>query len=174
MSNLRILIVLTSHDQLGDTGQATGFWLEELANPYYIFLDADAAVTLASIQGGRAPLDPKSHLDESQTNDTKRFLADSAAQDRLANTIAIDQVNADDYDAIFLPGGHGTMWDFATSSTLRNLIEAFDQKEKIIAAVCQAPAGLVTVKTASGEPLVKDKIVTTLSNEVVIHDLVIE
>ena len=164
MSNLRILIVLTSHDQLGDTGQATGFWLEELANPYYIFLDAGAAVTLASIQGGRAPLDPKSHLDESQTDDTKRFLADSAAQDRLANTIAIDQVNADDYDAIFLPGGHGTMWDFATSSTLRNLIEAFDQKEKIIAAVCHAPAGLVTVKTASGEPLVKDKVVTAFTN----------
>ena len=122
MSNLRILIVLTSHDQLGDTGQATGFWLEELANPYYIFLDADAAVTLASIQGGRAPLDPKSHLDESQTDDTKRFLADSAAQDRLANTIAIDQVNADDYAAIFLPGGLGTMWDFATSSTLRKAV----------------------------------------------------
>ena len=164
MSNLRILIVLTSHDQLGDTGQATGFWLEELANPYYIFLDAGAAVTLASIQGGRAPLDPKSHLAESQTDDTKRFLADSAAQDRLANTIAIDQVNADDYDAIFLPGGHGTMWDFATSSALRNLIEAFDQKEKIIAAVCHAPAGLVTVKTASGEPLVKDKVVTAFTN----------
>ena len=164
MSNPRILIVLTSHDQLGDTGQTTGFWLEELANPYYIFLDAGAAVTLASIQGGQAPLDPKSHLDESQTDDTKRFLADSAAQNLLANTIAIEQVDADDYDAVFLPGGHGTMWDFATSSTLSNLIEAFDQEEKIIAAVCHAPAGLVTVKTASGEPLVKGKSVTAFTN----------
>ncbi len=164
MANPRILIVLTSHDQLGDTGHATGFWLEELACPYYTFVDAGAAVTLASIKGGQAPLDPKSHLEESQTDDTRRFLADSTAQDALANTIAIDQVDAGDYDAIFLPGGHGTMWDFATSSTLSNLIEAFDEEEKIIAAVCHAPAGLVNVKTASGEPLVKGKVVTGFSN----------
>ncbi|MEM7795578.1 MAG: type 1 glutamine amidotransferase domain-containing protein [Cyanobacteria bacterium P01_C01_bin.118] len=164
MAAPHILIVLTSHDQLGNTGHATGFWLEELACPYYIFLDADATVTLASIQGGQAPLDPKSHLDESQTDDTRRFLTDSAAQDALANTIAIDQVNAGDYDAIFMPGGHGTMWDFANSSTLSNLIADFDQQKKIISAVCHAPAGLVNVKTASGDPLVKGKLVTAFSN----------
>ncbi|MFG6096977.1 type 1 glutamine amidotransferase domain-containing protein [Leptothoe sp. ISB3NOV94-8A] len=164
MANPRILIVLTSHDQLGDTGHATGFWLEELACPYYTFLDADATVTLASIQGGQAPLDPKSHLEESQTDDTRRFIADSAAQIALANTLAIDQVDAGDYDAIFMPGGHGTMWDFATSSTLSNLIEAFDEEEKIIAAVCHAPAGLVNVKTSAGEPLIKGKVVTAFSN----------
>ena len=164
MSKSRILIVLTSHDQLGNTGQTTGFWLEELACPYYSFVDAGATVTLASIKGGQAPLDPKSHLEESQTEDTRRFLADSAAQDALANTIAIDQVDAGDYDAIFMPGGHGTMWDFATSSTLSHLIEAFDEEEKIIAAVCHAPAGLVNVKTASGDPLVKGKVVTAFSN----------
>jgi putative intracellular protease/amidase len=164
MANPRILIVLTSHDQLGDTGHATGFWLEELACPYYTFVDAGAAVTLVSIKGGKAPLDPKSRLEESQTDDTKQFLADDAAQKALANTLTIDQVDAGDYDAIFLTGGHGTMWDFATSSTLSNLIEAFDEEEQIIAAVCHAPAGLVNVKTATSEPLVKGKLVTSFSN----------
>ncbi|MEM6255015.1 MAG: type 1 glutamine amidotransferase domain-containing protein [Cyanobacteria bacterium P01_D01_bin.156] len=164
MPTPRILIVLTSHDQLGNTNHATGFWLEELACPYYIFVDAGASVTLASIKGGQPPLDPKSHLDESQTEDTKRFLADGVAQKALAHTIAIDQVNADDYDAIFLPGGHGTMWDFSTSAILSSLIASFDAEKKIVAAVCHAPAGLVNVKTSSGEPLVKGKTVTAFSN----------
>jgi putative intracellular protease/amidase len=150
MTQPRILIVLTSHDQMGNTGNKTGFWLEELASPYYVFVDAGAEVTLASIRGGLPPVDPKSHLPESETEMTRRFKADVEANKKLQNTIAITEVDAGDYDAIFLPGGHGTMWDFPESTTLTNLIEAFDEEEKVIAAVCHAPAALVNVKTSSG------------------------
>ena len=164
MSTPRILIVLTSHNQLGNTGHPTGFWLEEFASPYYAFMDAGATVTLASIQGGEPPIDPKSYQEDAQTETTQRFLADTTAKQALANTLSISKVDAGDYDAIFLPGGHGTMWDFPESSTLTNLIEVFDQEEKIIAAVCHAPAALVNVKVASGEPLVKDKVVTAFTD----------
>ncbi len=164
MTNPRILIVLTSHDTLGETGQPTGFWLEEFAAPYYAFVDAGAAVTLASIQGGQPPIDPKSNTDESQTDATQRFLGDAIAKEALAQTHAIDQVKAEDYDAIFLPGGHGTMWDFPTSEALTQLIESFNKADKVVAAVCHAPAALVTVNDRSGEPLVKGKTVTAFTN----------
>jgi putative intracellular protease/amidase len=164
MSSPRILIVLTSHNQLGNTGHPTGFWLEEFVSPYYTFVDAGAAVTLASVQGGNPPVDPKSYQEESQTEETRRFLADVEAQAALSHTIAIDRVNVEDYDAIFLPGGHGTMWDFPTSQALTDKLEAFDRTEKIIAAVCHAPAALVSAKNISGEPLVKGKVVTAFTD----------
>ena len=160
----RILMVLTSHSQLGDTGQPTGFWLEEFASPYYAFLDGGAVVTLASIQGGEPPIDPKSYQDDAQTESTRRFLVDPEAKQALAHTIPINEADAGDYDAIFLPGGHGTMWDFPTSTALTHLIAAFDKDAKIIAAVCHAPAALVSVKTAAGEPLVSGKIVTAFTD----------
>jgi putative intracellular protease/amidase len=156
----RILIVITSHAQLGGTGMQTGFWLEELASPYYIFVDAGAQVTLASILGGQPPLDPKSSLPDSQTESTHRFMADEQAKAQLQNTTAIATVNAEDYDAIFLPGGHGTMWDFPTSADLTRLLETFDRQQKVIAAVCHAPAAFVPVQGQSGEPLVKGRVVT--------------
>jgi putative intracellular protease/amidase len=164
MSSPQILIILTSHNQLGDTGHPTGFWLEEFVSPYYTFLDAGASVTLASVQGGNPPVDPKSYQEESQTEETRRFLADAAAQAALSQTIAIDQVNVADYDAIFLPGGHGTMWDFPSSQALIDRLESFNQAGKIIAAVCHAPAALVSAKTATGEPLVKGKVVTAFTD----------
>ncbi len=164
MTTPRILMVLTSHKELGNTGKPTGFWLEEFAAPYYAFVDAGAAVTLASIQGGEPPIDPKSYQEDSQTETTKRFLADEHAKDALSKTLPVSEADAGDYDAIFLPGGHGTMWDFPSSSALTNLIEAFDEEEKVIAAVCHAPAALVSVKAASGEPLVKGRTVTAFTD----------
>lgn len=164
MQTPRILIVLTSHDQLGDTDEKTGFWLEEFTGPYYTFLDAGAAVTLASIQGGQAPIDAKSLGEDAQTETTRRFLADDAAQQALASTLPVVKTHADDYDALFLPGGHGTMWDFPESTVLTALIEAFDRAGKIISAVCHAPAALVPAKAANGEPLVKGKQVTAFTD----------
>ena len=164
MTSPRILIVLTSHKELGNTGKPTGFWLEEFAAPYYTFVDAGAAVTLSSIQGGQPPIDPKSYQEDAQTETTKRFFADEQAKEALANTIPLDEAEAGDYDAIFLPGGHGTMWDFPTSSALANLIEAFDEDEKIIAAECKAQAALVSLNSASGDPLVKGRTVTAFTD----------
>jgi putative intracellular protease/amidase len=160
----RILIVITSHDRLGSTDEKTGFWLEELASPYYVFVDGGAQVTLASIQGGQPPLDPKSDLPDFQTASTQRFVADEQAQAQLKHTIAIADLNATDYDAIFLPGGHGTMWDFPTSAALTHLIEAFDRQQKLITAVCHAPAALIPAKSVSGEPLVKNRVVTAFTD----------
>lgn len=164
MTSSRILIVLTSHKELGDTGKPTGFWLEEFAAPYYTFVDAGVVVTLASIQGGQPPIDPKSHQDGAQTEITQRFLADEKAQASLAETMLVSEASADDYDAIFLAGGHGTMWDFPTSTALIRLIEAFDKSKKVIAAVCHAPAALVSVTTPSNKPLVKGKTVTAFTD----------
>jgi putative intracellular protease/amidase len=160
----RVLIVITSHAELGNTGEKTGFWLEELAAPYYVFVDAGAQVTLASIQGGQPPLDPKSDAPDSQTETTRRFMADETAITQLQNTVAIAKVKADDYDAIFLPGGHGTMWDFPTSAALTQLIAAFDRQQKVVAAVCHAPAALVPVTLESGEFMVKGRTVTGFTN----------
>ena len=164
MATPQILMVLTSHNELGETGKPTGFWLEEFAAPYYAFIDGGAEVTLASIQGGQPPIDPKSDQEDAQTETTHRFKSDDTAQARLASTIPIDQVSADDYDAIFLPGGHGTMWDFPTNKTLTQLIESFEEKKKIISAVCHAPAALVSVKATSGEPLVNGKTITAFTD----------
>jgi len=162
---MKILIVLTSHDQLGDTGKKTGFWLEELAAPYYVLKDAGAAITLASPKGGQPPLDPKSDLPENQTELTKRFRTDTAAQTELASTKKLDDVSADDFDAIFYPGGHGPMWDMPDNATSIALIEAFVKADKPVGAVCHAPVAFVNVRGKDGEYLVKGKRVTGFTNE---------
>ena len=161
---MRVLIVLTSHDQLGDTGEKTGFWLEEFAAPYYVLKDAGAAITLASPKGGQPPLDPKSDLPEYQTPLTKRFRMDAAAQAELANTKKLAEVSADDFDAVFYPGGHGPMWDMPDNPISIALIEAFVAAGKPVAAVCHAPVAFVNVRGKDGEYLVKGKRVTGFTN----------
>jgi len=161
---MKILIVLTSHDQLGDTGKKTGFWLEEFAAPYYVLKDAGGAITLASPKGGQPPLDPISDLPENQTKLTKRFRTDTAAQAELANTKKLADVSADDFDAVFYPGGHGPMWDMPDNATSIALIEAFVKADKPVGAVCHAPVALVNVRGNDGEYLVKGKRVTGFTN----------
>ncbi|AUD79339.1 type 1 glutamine amidotransferase domain-containing protein [Kangiella profundi] len=161
---MKVLFVLTSHDQLGDTGEKTGFWLEEFASPYYRLKDAGADITLASPRGGQPPLDPKSHEPDAQTEDTKRFENDQEARNQLANTVRLSDVNADGYDAVFYPGGHGPLWDLHKDEHSIKLIENFIKAGKPVAAVCHAPAVLLKAKNASGEPLVKGKKVTGFSN----------
>src|SRR5664280_3009749 len=161
---MKILIVLTSHDQLGDTGKKTGFWLEEFAAPYYELKDAGAAITLASPKGGQPPLDPKSDLSENLTELTKRFRTDSAAQAELVNTKKLADVSAGDFDAVFYPGGHGPMWDMPDNKISIALIEAFVKADKPVGAVCHAPAALVNVRGKDGEYLVKSKRVTGFTN----------
>ncbi|AJP48872.1 dimethylallyltransferase [Rugosibacter aromaticivorans] len=161
---MKILIVLTSHDQLGDTGNKTGFWLEEFAAPYYVLRDAGAAITLASPKGGQPPLDPKSDLPEFQTETTGRFHADTAAQTQLANTRKLADVSADDFDGVFYPGGHGPLWDMPDNATSIALIEAFVKAGKPVGAVCHAPAVLVNVRGKDGEFLIKGKRVTGFAN----------
>lgn len=161
---MKILMVLTSHAELGNTGEKTGFWLEEFAAPYYVFKDAGAEVILASPAGGQPPLDPKSDLPDFQTAMTDRFKADAAAQQALANTVKLESVSAQDVDAVFYPGGHGPLWDLAASPLSVALIEAFDRAGKPISFVCHAPGVLRQVKSASGEPLIKGKRVTGFSN----------
>jgi putative intracellular protease/amidase len=156
-------MVLTSHDKLGDTGRKTGFWLEEFAAPYYTFLDAGAEITIASPKGGQPPLDPKSNTPEGQTELTRRFKQDPAAQAVLANTVKLSDVKASDYDAVFYPGGHGPMWDLTEDRHSIALIEAFYNAGKPVAAVCHAPAVLHRVKF-QGEPIVKGKRVTGFTN----------
>src|SRR6476620_6394780 len=160
---MKILMVLTSHDKLGNTGRKTGFWLEEFAAPYFTFLDAGATVTVASPKGGQPPLDPVSDTPEGQTELTKRFKQDAAAQAVLANTVRLSDVKALDYDAVFYPGGHGPMWDLAEDPTSIALIEAFYNTGKPVAAVCHAPGVLHRV-TFQGQPLVRGKRVTGFTN----------
>lgn len=161
---MKILMVLTSHDQLGDTGKKTGFWLEEFAAPYYIFKDAGAEVTLVSPAGGQPPLDPKSDEQDAQTAETQRFREDSAAQRALANTGRLADVKADDFDAVFYPGGHGPLWDLAEDPKSIALIEAFAKADKPHALVCHAPGVLRKVRAENGEPLVKGRRVTGFTN----------
>lgn len=161
---MKILIVLTSHDRLGDTGEKTGFWLEEFAAPYYVLKDAGAAVTLASPKGGQPPVDPKSDLPENQTEATKRFRADPAAQAELANTKKLADVSANDFDAVFFPGGHGPMWDLYDNVDAIALIENFVKAGKPVAAVCHAPVALANVRNKDGEYLVKGRHVTGFTN----------
>ncbi|WP_212624980.1 type 1 glutamine amidotransferase domain-containing protein [Pseudomonas sp. PP3] len=161
---MKILMVLTSHDQLGNTGKKTGFWLEEFAAPYFAFKDAGAQLTLASPKGGQPPLDPKSDEPDAQTEATERFRKDSAAQSALASTALLSSVNAGDYDAVFYPGGHGPLWDLAEDKHSIALIEAFYNAGKPVAAVCHAPGVLRHAKTADGQPLVKGKKVTGFTN----------
>jgi putative intracellular protease/amidase len=161
---MKILIVLTSHDQLGDTGRTTGFWLEELAAPYYAFADAGAQVVLASPKGGQPPLDPKSNEPDFQTDLTRRFEADPAATAQLANTVRLDSVRQQDFDAVFYPGGHGPLWDLANDHHSIALIESFIAANKPVALVCHAPGVLRDVKAADGSPLVAGKKVTGFTN----------
>jgi putative intracellular protease/amidase len=161
---MKILMVLTSHDQLGDTGHKTGFWLEEFAAPYYAFLDAGAAVTLASPKGGQPPLDPKSDDPGSQTDATRRFKADASAQAALASTVKLAGLEASAFDAVFYPGGHGPLWDLAEDKDSIHLIEAALAAGKPMGAVCHAPGVLRHVKAADGTPAVKGRAVTGFSD----------
>lgn len=161
---MKILMILTSHDQLGETGHKTGFWLEEFASPYYVFRDANADITLASPAGGQPPLDPKSDEPDFQTDATRRFKADTEAQQALANTVKLADVSADEFDAVFYPGGHGPLWDLAEDGHSVNLIESMSAAGKPVAAVCHAPAVLKNAKNPDGSPLVEGKSVTGFSN----------
>lgn len=161
---MKILMVLTSHDKLGDTGKKTGFWLEEFAAPYYVFKDAGAEITLATPKGGQPPLDPKSDDPSAQTEATKRFKNDAAAQAVLASTHELRDIAADDFDAVFYPGGHGPLWDLAGDADSIALIEATLSAGKPVAAVCHAPGVLRHVKSADGKPLVQNKSVTGFTN----------
>jgi putative intracellular protease/amidase len=161
---MKILIVLTSHDQLGDTGKKTGFWLEEFASPYYHLKDAGVQVTLASPRGGQPPLDPKSNEPDFLTDDTRRFDDDQAAQNELANTAKLAEMKVEDFDAVFYPGGHGPLWDLHNDKYSIALIEGFIAAGKPVATVCHAPAVLLKAKDQNGDPLVKGKEVTGFSN----------
>jgi putative intracellular protease/amidase len=160
----KILMVLTSHDRLGDTGQKTGFWLEEFATPYYIFKDAGLDVTLASPKGGQPPLDPKSDDPASQTEAMRRFKADPEAQAALARTARLSAISPDDYDGLFYPGGHGPLWDLAEDQASIALIEAMYAAGKPVAAVCHGPAAFRHAKAPDGSPLVRGKAVTGFAN----------
>ncbi|WP_313444880.1 type 1 glutamine amidotransferase domain-containing protein [Brevundimonas sp.] len=161
---MKILLVLTSHDQLGDTGKKTGFWLEELAAPYYALKDAGAEIVLASPKGGQPPLDPKSDDPDAQTDDTRRFKADAEAQAALASTVVLSSVKAQDFDAVFYPGGHGPLWDLANDADSIALIEAFAKADKPTGFVCHAPGVLKSVNGPDGKPLVNGRKVTGFTN----------
>ncbi|MFJ1298717.1 type 1 glutamine amidotransferase domain-containing protein [Pseudomonadota bacterium AL_CKDN230030165-1A_HGKHYDSX7] len=161
---MKILMVLTSHDQLGDTGRKTGFWLEEFAAPYYVFKDAGAELVLASPAGGQPPLDPKSSDPDAQTEATRRFDADPEAQAHLAATVPLAQIDAADHDAVFYPGGHGPLWDLAEDRRSISLIETLLAAGKPVAAVCHAPGVLRHAKAADGRPLVAGRHVTGFSD----------
>jgi putative intracellular protease/amidase len=160
----KVLMVLTSHSELGNTGRKTGFWLEELAAPYYTFKDAGVEVVLASPAGGQPPLDPKSNEPSFQTDQTRRFEADAAATAQLAATVRLDSVNQADFDTVFYPGGHGPLWDLAEDQHSIALIESFIAANKPVAAVCHAPGVLRHVKQPNGRPLVEGKKVTGFTN----------
>jgi putative intracellular protease/amidase len=157
-------MVLTSHSELGNTGRKTGFWLEELAAPYYAFKDAGLQVVLASPLGGQPPLDPKSNEPSFQTDLTRRFEADAAATAQLAATVRLDSVTQADFDTVFYPGGHGPLWDLAEDRNSIALIESFIAADKPVALVCHAPGVLRHVKTPAGRPLVEGKKVTGFTN----------
>ncbi len=161
---MNILMILTSHDKLGDTGHKTGFWLEEFAAPYYVFHDAGANVTLASPLGGQPPLDPKSDDAASQTDATRRFKADAAAQAALAHTVKLSTLDAAGFDAVFYPGGHGPLWDLAEDAASIALIDAIVAAAKPVAAVCHAPGVLRHAHAPDGKPLVTGKNVTGFTN----------
>lgn len=161
---MKILLVLTSHDQLGDTRKKTGFWLEELAAPYYALKDAGAELVLASPKGGQPPLDPKSDDPDAQTDDTRRFKADPEAQAALASTVVLSSVKAEDFDAVFYPGGHGPLWDLANDADSIALIEAFAKADKPTGFVCHAPGVLKSVNGPDGKPLVNGRKVTGFTN----------
>ncbi|TAJ87234.1 MAG: type 1 glutamine amidotransferase domain-containing protein [Reyranella sp.] len=157
---MNILMVLTSHDQLGNTGKKTGFWLEELAAPYFVFRDAGANVTLASPKGGQPPLDPKSNEVAFQTDETRRFEKDAAAMQSLATTRVLGEINLADFDGVFFPGGHGPLWDLTNDRNALSLIEGMLAAKKPVALVCHAPGILTKVKAPNGDPIARGRSVT--------------
>lgn len=161
---MKILMVLTSHDQLGNTGNKTGVWLEEFAAPYYILKDGGAQITLASPKGGQPPLDPKSHEAGSETEATKRFNQDREAQEAFANTVLLSSVSHEEFEGVFYPGGHGPLWDLSEDKDSLTMIQSMDAAGKPIAAVCHGPAAFRHAKTHDGRPLVQGKKVTGFSN----------
>lgn len=164
MNTKKILMVLTSHADLGNTGEKTGFWIEEFATPYYAFKDAGLEVVLASPAGGEPPIDPKSEVEGFQTPATVRYYADSETQKVVANTLVLTQVNVEEFDAVFYPGGHGPLWDLTDNSDSIQLIEQFLAANKPVAAVCHAPAALLNVKDSSGEYAIKGKAISGFTN----------
>ena len=161
---MKILVVLTSHSALGDTGEKTGFWVEEFTTPYYVLADAGAEITITSPLGGQPPVDPKSEAPDAQSPSTARFYKDNVLIDKVAHSFKLSEIKTNDYDAVFYPGGHGPLWDLATDKTSIELIESFYNNQKPIAFVCHAPAALIHVKAVNGEPLVKGKHLTGFSN----------
>jgi putative intracellular protease/amidase len=161
---MKVLMVLTSHDTLGNTGRKTGFWLEEMAAPYYVFSDAGAQVTLASPKGGRPPLDPKSNEPAFQTDITRRFEKDAAAEARLDKTVRLDSVKQEDFDTVFYPGGHGPMWDLAEDKASIKLLESFVASGKPFAVVCHSTGALHHVRTPDGKMFIEGKTVTGFTN----------
>jgi putative intracellular protease/amidase len=161
---MNVLIILTSHEKLGDTGKKTGFWLEEFAAPYYVLLDAGAKITLASPAGGQPPLDPQSDVPDAQTKATQRFKKDDAAQKVLGNTTKLADVDANGFDAVFFPGGHGPLWDLAENAVSQRIIEMFVAGDRPLAAVCHAPAIFKHTRGADGKSLVRGRRVTSFTN----------
>jgi putative intracellular protease/amidase len=168
---MKVLFVLTSHSELGNTGEKTGFWVEEFAAPYYVLADEGVDIMIASPKGGQPPVDPKSEAADAQTAATKRFYADNVLIDKVAHTYKIADVNAADFDAVFYPGGHGPLWDLYSDTDSISLIQNFWSAGKPVAAVCHAPSALLNVKDENGDPLVKGKKVTgfTNSEEAAVH-----
>lgn len=161
---MKVLFVLTSHSELGNTGKKTGFWVEEFAAPYYAMVDEDVDVTIASPKGGQPPVDPKSEEPDAQTEATKRYYADESLKEKVANTKVLADVKAADFDAVFYPGGHGPMWDLYSDINSITLIQDFWAAGKPVGAVCHAPSALLNVKDENGDPLVKGKKVTGFTN----------
>jgi len=161
---MKVLVVLTSHSQLGNTGEKTGFWIEEFTTPYYILQDEGMELTIASPHGGQPPVDPKSEAADAQTLSTKRFYSDNELIYKVANTVKLSTVKSADFDAVFYPGGHGPMWDLANDADSIALLQSFNKENKPMAFVCHAPSVLVNVKLPDGGPLVKGKDVTGFSN----------
>ncbi|MEJ7559006.1 MAG: type 1 glutamine amidotransferase domain-containing protein [Pedobacter sp.] len=161
---MKVLVVLTSHSELGNTGKKTGFWIEEFAAPYYAMADAGVEITIASPKGGQPPIDPKSDEPENQTPATERFHADADLKAKLSQSVVLADVKAQDFDAVFYPGGHGPLWDLANDKDSISLIESFYNSSKPVAFVCHAPGALIHVKDENGEALVKGKEVTGFSN----------
>ena len=161
---MKILMILTSHDKLGDTGKKTGFWLEEFAGPYYVLLDAGAEITLASPAGGQPPLDPQSDVPDAQTKATERFKKDDAAQQALAHTTKLAEIDADGFDAVFYPGGHGPLWDLAENTDSQRIIKTCMAEDRPLAAVCHAPAIFKHTKGADEKSLISGRRVTGFSN----------
>lgn len=165
MSAARILMVLTSHDEMGNTGHKTGFWAEEFAAPYYTFLDAGCEITLATPKGGAAPIDPNSENEDAQTDATRRFYADDEAGARIANTARLADMRAEDFDTVFYPGGHGPLWDLTDNQDSISLLEDFLRQQKPIASVCHAPTAFLNLKDEQGEFVIKGKKVAGFTNE---------